>query len=174
MKQSIGQRICIIGLSSSGKSTLANNLAKKKGLDVLHLDQIAHIPNTDWKRCPIEETIAKHDKFIARENWVIDGCYRKFIPQRLARADTLIFMDFNRFSCLWNFIKRCFYSEDKRYGNLVGSTNKIKLSMIKYILITGPKKLSSYKELIKKHPHLNVIYLHSFKEVDDLLKNNLS
>ncbi|MFS0491278.1 hypothetical protein [Leadbetterella byssophila] len=44
------ERICIIGPSSSGKSTLAQALGEKFDLKVCFLDQMAHVPGTQWKR----------------------------------------------------------------------------------------------------------------------------
>lgn len=43
----LGPRICIIGPSSSGKSTLATLIGQKTNRKVVHLDQLAHEPNTD-------------------------------------------------------------------------------------------------------------------------------
>lgn len=51
------KRICIIGPSSGGKSTPAQKLGRQTGFLVLHLDKIAHIPGTNWQRCPLEETL---------------------------------------------------------------------------------------------------------------------
>lgn len=47
--EALGTRICIIGNSAAGKSTLAQHLANNLNLAVFHLDQIAHIPNTNWE-----------------------------------------------------------------------------------------------------------------------------
>lgn len=171
MKYEIGDRICIIGFSSSGKSTLAENIGKKKNIQYFHLDQLAHIPNTNWQRNDIKEFQKAHDEAIAGDKWVIDGCYSKLMPQRFARADTLIFIKMSRFGCLYRFIKRAFRKDTHRSGMLEGGIETLNTNMIKYILFKAPKKLKSYDEVIKSNPHLNVIYLKSFKEIDKLLED---
>lgn len=41
------KRICIIGGSGTGKTTLSNNLSKELNLPVYHIDGIHHLEN--WK-----------------------------------------------------------------------------------------------------------------------------
>jgi adenylate kinase family enzyme len=71
----LGDRICILGPSNSGKSTLANAIARKRGLEAVHLDVLHHLPNTDWEPRSRDEFIALHDAAIAGERWVMDGNY---------------------------------------------------------------------------------------------------
>lgn len=44
----LGSRICIMGPSNSGKSTLAKAIASRTGLPLIHLDQLHHLPDTKW------------------------------------------------------------------------------------------------------------------------------
>ncbi|UIE43486.1 hypothetical protein KOJCDNHJ_01371 [Xanthomonas citri pv. punicae] len=44
----LGPRICILGPSNSGKSTLAQAIAQARGCVPVHLDQLHHLPNTAW------------------------------------------------------------------------------------------------------------------------------
>lgn len=46
--EALGPRICIIGPSNSGKSTLAEAIYRKTNLPVIHLDQLHHLPNSQW------------------------------------------------------------------------------------------------------------------------------
>ncbi|WP_313442401.1 hypothetical protein [Brevundimonas sp.] len=39
----LGPRICIMGPSNSGKSTLAVAIGDAKGLEVVHLDRLRHL-----------------------------------------------------------------------------------------------------------------------------------
>ncbi len=165
-------RICIIGPSSSGKSTVADRLRKKLNYPVLHMDKIAHIPNTDWQRCPITETIQKHDDFIKQDNWIVEGNYGKMMPQRFERADMVIFHKFNRFGCLWRYIRRTLRDDVHRAGRLEGGIERLKWSMVDYILFKAPKKDKKYEELLLRYPHLTVIRVHSFRDVEKLLKEN--
>jgi adenylate kinase family enzyme len=162
-------RICIIGPSSSGKSTLAEKLGKKLNYPVLHMDKIAHIPNTDWQRCPIEETVRKHDEFVKQSNWIIEGNYTKMIPQRFARADMVIFHKFNRFGCLWRYICRTLRNDKNRAGILDGGTERLKWSMMKYILFDAPKRNKKYEKLLCGYSHLVVMCVRSFKDVEKLV-----
>ncbi|WP_446469952.1 GTPase [Xenorhabdus stockiae] len=85
----LGNRICIMGPSNSGKSTLANAISKKCNLKVTHLDQLFHLPNTDWQERSADEFISLHDMAIKEESWVIDGNHTKYFPQRLSRNRTM-------------------------------------------------------------------------------------
>ena len=51
----LGPRIIILGPSNSGKSTLAEAIARARGLEAIHLDQLHHQPGTDWVQRPPEE-----------------------------------------------------------------------------------------------------------------------
>lgn len=163
------KRICIIGPSSSGKSTLAHKLGQKTGFPVLHLDKIAHIPGTNWKRCSLEETIQKHDTFIRKDRWIVEGNYQKFMAQRFERADTVIVHHFNRFGCAYRFVKRAMLKQTSRAGMLDGTQDKINWKMVYYILFKAPQKMKMYSELLKKYSHLNVIHVYSFKETGQLI-----
>lgn len=163
-------RICIIGPSSSGKSTLADRLGKKFNYPVLHMDKIAHIPHTDWKRRPIAETIQKHNTFIGQDTWIIEGNYTQMMPQRFERADMVIFHKFNRFGCLWRYICRTLKNDKNRAGRLEGGIERLKWSMMDYILFKAPKKIKKYEKLLKHYPHLIVVRVYSFKDIEKLLK----
>lgn len=165
-----GTRICIIGPSSSGKSTLAEKIAGIKKLDLLHLDQAAHIAHTDWERKPFEEFRRIHNAFIAKNAWVIEGNYSRLMPQRFARADTVIFHKFNRFGCLYRFFRRAFSDSLSRPGKLEGSKDNLNLEMISHICRVVPHRYKLYEYYIAQNPGLNVITISSFKQANRLIE----
>lgn len=73
----LGPRICIIGPSNSGKSTLATAIGWARDLPPIHLDQLYHRPNTDWEPRPAAEFVALHDAAILGPRWVMDGTYSR-------------------------------------------------------------------------------------------------
>lgn len=130
---SLGPRICIMGPSNSGKSTLANAICRARGLKAVHLDQLSHLPNTDWSLRPAEEFVALHDKEIAGSEWVIEGNYSRLLPQRLERATGFILIDVPTTISLYRYIKRC-WGNNVRHGALEGGRDSVKLSMIRHII----------------------------------------
>lgn len=94
------QRVAILGSGGSGKSTLAAALAERTGLPVVHLDVLYWKPG--WKAPPTEEFAAALDAAVAEEQWILDGNFlRDDGPDpRFARADTVIFLDLPRTTCL--------------------------------------------------------------------------
>lgn len=56
----LGPRLCIIGPSNSGKSTLAAAIGRRRDLPVVHLDQLHHRPGSQWQARPREEFVALH------------------------------------------------------------------------------------------------------------------
>ena len=110
----LGPRICILGPSNSGKSTLADAIAAKQGLEPIHLDRLYHLPHTDWQPRPAGEFLTLHDAAIAGERWVMDGNYSSCLPQRLARATGLILLDLSTPLSLWRYARRTWFEGSAR------------------------------------------------------------
>ncbi len=98
------ERIIIIGCGGSGKSMLAGWLGEKLNLPVIHLDQLFWRPG--WVKAPHEEWISLHESAVSQQRWIIDGNFASTLGSRLAACDTVIFMDFSRWRCLYNIVKR--------------------------------------------------------------------
>ncbi len=98
------QRILIVGSGGSGKSTLARQLGDRLNMEVIHLDQHYFGPN--WEEPSKEEWAKRVQQLIQRPNWVMDGNYGGTMEMRIGRADTIIFLDFSRWLCLWRVLKR--------------------------------------------------------------------
>ena len=129
MISDIGNRICIIGFSCSGKSTLAFNLSKKLHLPVLFLDAIAHVPHTNWEVRDRLLLKKEHDLFIKNnEQWIIEGNYSFLMPDRFNNADIIIGLDYMNIKSILRYFKRCALKKmidqenQKAYSmNLIGS-----------------------------------------------------
>lgn len=98
------RRITIIGPPGSGKSTLAHQLGQRLDLPVHHLDRLFWWPG--WVMAPRHEYIAEVERLIAEARWIIDGNYTSTLPQRLERADAVIFLQPNRWKSLYRVVLR--------------------------------------------------------------------
>ena len=98
------QRVLVIGSPGAGKSTFARKLAPLAGLPLIHLDAEYHLPG--WVERDEDEWNAKVDDILARDCWIIDGNFGASMDRRLARADTVILLDYPGLLCLWRVIKR--------------------------------------------------------------------
>ncbi len=147
--QELGRRICILGPSNSGKSTLAAAIARKLGLPAVHLDQLHHLPGTDWQPRPTAEFVALHDAAIAGESWVMDGNYSKCMPQRLQRATGVILLDISVPASLLRYFRRTLY-EHRRVGSLEGGRDSVKWLMIRHIAVVSPKNRRRYAAMFDK------------------------
>ncbi len=144
----LGNRICILGPSNSGKSTLADAIARKCELKAVHLDQLYHLPNTHWKARPTEAFIHLHDSEITGERWVIDGNYTKCLPQRLSRATGLILLDVSTALSLMRYFYRTLF-EGQRHGGLDGAKERINWPMLHHITAVTPNNRKRYAEMFE-------------------------
>jgi len=133
----LGPRIVILGPSNSGKSTLADAIGRARDVPVIHLDQLHHRPNTDWRPRPAEEFLDLHDRAIAGSRWVMDGNYRRLLPQRLDRASGAILIKTSRATSLFRYFRRSWFEKDRR-GGLEGGKESVKWGMIHHILLGTP------------------------------------
>lgn len=161
--QELGERICILGPSNSGKSTLANAIARKRRLNPIHLDQLFHLPQTDWIPRPIDEFVALHDKAITGESWVMDGNYSVCMPQRFLRATGIILLDISTPLSLFRYARRALFGKE-RIGGLEGGQDSIKWNMIHHIAIVTPANRQRYA-ILYDQLHLPKIRLRSARAI---------
>lgn len=130
----LGERICIIGQSGGGKSTLATAIGERLGLPVVHLDQYRHVPGSQWHPRSDEEFVELHDSAIRGNRWVIEGNYSKLMPRRLQRATGLIVIDISTSVSLARYFRRTLQPTSRRVGGLEDTRDRLSWSMIDYIL----------------------------------------
>jgi len=105
------RRVMIIGPCGSGKSTLAREIAPRLGLPLVHMDQLGW--QAGWVETPDEELRDRLAAAVAGNAWLIEGNYGSVMAPRLARADTVIYLDFPISLCLWRLARRVFASRGK-------------------------------------------------------------
>lgn len=124
------RRVLVFGCSGSGKTTLADSLGQITGYPVTHLDELFWQPG--WKQLPGPEFRARQEELVARENWIIDGHYRSTMDIRLPAADTVIFLDLPRRTCL----RRVLVRSARRYGRsgpAPGCTERFELEFMRWV-----------------------------------------
>ena len=99
------ERIMIIGCGGAGKSTLAKKLGEKTGLPVVHLDQIDWSPG-NWQHLEKDEFDALLMQELQKPRWILDGNFNRTMELRLKKCDTVIYLDFNRITCILGWMKR--------------------------------------------------------------------
>jgi len=145
----LGPRICIMGPSNSGKSTLAKAIASKRSLPLIHLDQLHHLPDTKWIPRAPENFYRLHEEAIRGQQWVIEGNYTKCIYPRLKYATGLILLNVPVAIALQRYIRRC-YSSTPRIGGLTIQKENVTWEMLKYIVHIAPKNHVVHREIFEQ------------------------
>lgn len=135
----LGQRICILGPSNSGKSTLAAAIGRVRSLPVIHLDQYRHLPGTQWVERPDTEFERMHNEAMNTEQWVIEGNYSRWLPGRLRRATGLVLLDASTAASIGRYFRRSLFELD-RAGSLDGTRDRVRIEMVRFLL--GPARKS--------------------------------
>jgi adenylate kinase family enzyme len=110
------ERVNVKGTSGSGKSTFAEELARRLGVPYVELDALHHGPN--WSEPSAEEFTARVRETMdgAPDGWVIDGNYEvKLGDTVLGAADTIVWLDLP----LWLKARRLLRRSHHRIRNRV-------------------------------------------------------
>jgi adenylate kinase family enzyme len=169
------KRIAIIGCAGSGKTTLALKLKEKLSLPLHHLDQYYWKPN--WERVDFEAFSKAHDNLCDQNEWIIEGPYLRTLYYRVTCADTIIFLDLPRRTCMWSIIRRSITNYRKV---LPGSTANCKqrlfsfkyLEFLHWVWNFNKRYHKSIMQVLSEFaPDKQIYILNSFDEIDTICLN---
>ena len=166
----IPQRIAVVGVTGSGKTTLAQDLSKILSIPHIELDSIFWQEN--WVPLPVEEFRKIISQKVEGNTWIIDGNYGKVRDIIWQKADTIIWLDYGFWRIFYQlfqrtlqrvFLKEKLWNDNREhFRSQFLSTDSLFIWAIK----TYPKRKKLYPELFGKFEfaHLNIIRLNSPQE----------
>ena len=164
------QRILIIGCGGAGKSTLARALGEKTGLPVVHLDSLFWEPG--WVESSREVFDARLMAELEKPAWIIDGNYARTLPVRLQKCDTVIYLDFPRWLCIFGVLKRVLTT----YGTVrpdmpEGCPERFDWEFLKWVWNFNARNREKMFAQLQTLPPERLILLRNRREVRNFLKS---
>lgn len=154
------ERIMIIGCGGSGKSTLARILGDKTGLPVIHLDQIYWSPG-DWQHLEKDAFDDLLRRELEKPRWILDGNFNRTIPLRLEKCDAVIYLDYNRFVCIFGWLKRVISNWGKTRPDMGPNCNEhLDPEFAKWLWTFNKKNRKKYHEILAQQKDKEI---HIFK-----------
>lgn len=164
------ERIVIIGCPGSGKSTLARELGEKLNLTVVHLDRLWWTKG--WENVSMEVFDARLENALALDSWIIDGNYSRTMDARLEKCDTIIWLDYSRWACLWGMFQRAILNHGKvRLDMAEGCPDRFDWEFVKFIWNFNKNNRVLNQTRIAKSKHAKAYVLRNRKEKNDFLKS---
>lgn len=171
------KRVVIIGVTSSGKSTLAERIARHFDLECIELDGLYWEPN--WQAPPAEDFRARVAEAVQAEKWIAAGNYRVVRDLLWSRAEAIIWLDYSIWRVFWQLTRRNF----RRWWTqeLLWGTNRERLwthfklwskeSLYNWLFQTYWRRRREFPALLSQpeHQHLQVIRFRHPGETDQWL-----
>ena len=166
------KRIVVIGCGGSGKTHLSITLGRSLDIPVIHLDMLFWKPG--WKASKRDEFLEAQRTALSGEYWIADGNYGGTMKERIALADSVLFLDLPTLTCLSGVIRRYFrFRNTVRPSMTLGNNGRLTKSFLLWILSYRRHRRPSILNLLAQiDPLKNVVVLKSRREVDDFILRN--
>lgn len=165
------ERVMIIGCGGAGKSTLARKLGEKTGLPVVHLDQIYWSPG-NWQHLEKEEFDSLLLTELEKPCWILDGNFNRTMELRLAKCDTVIYLDFNRFTCIFGWLKRVITNWGTARPDMApGCEEWFDPEFAKWLWNFNKQNRTRYLKLLAEQTDKKVHVFQNRRQVDRFLSN---
>ena len=164
------RRILIIGCSGAGKSNLARKLSAALGLPLIGLDRAYWRPG--WIEPSLAEWRETVSRLVAEPAWVMDGNYSGTFDLRMPQADTLVWLDYLRATCLRRVILRVLKGYGRTRPDLPeGCPEKIDLTFWRWVWDFPTRSRPGIPTAIERHgTHLRVVRLTNNRAVAAFLR----
>ena len=159
------ERICIIGGSGTGKTTLADNLAEQLNLPVYHIDGIHHLQN--WEVRDKDERDKIILEKIEEDRWIVDGTYSTTLKQRLDKSDYVIYLDYPTITQVKGILGRFAKNHGKEKKEIPGCKEKMSWEFFWWVVKWRKNKR---KEIIEALQGVDSSKIHVFKTRKQLNK----
>ena len=168
------KRILVIGSGGAGKSTIARAIAERLPLPLVHLDELYWRPG--WTPMPTGEWEQLVCEQVAAPEWVMDGNYGGTLDARLARCDTVVFLDVPRLVCLWRVVKRDLQFRGRDRPDMApGCPERLSLEFVWWIwTYPARRRRGILEKLAALRPDQRVFVLSSRSMVRDFLDLELA
>lgn len=110
------RRVLVIGSPGAGKSTLSARLAAKLDVPVIYLDLHHWLPGWVYRDSASAREIVRD--LATGPAWVMDGNFAETFDLRMPRADTLVWLDYPRMTCVRRILTRTIRGYGKRPADL--------------------------------------------------------
>jgi adenylate kinase family enzyme len=173
------QRVVVVGVTSSGKSTLAERLARRFDLSYIELDAFHWEPN--WQSAPLEVFRARVEKATQTQKWISAGNYHIVRDLLWPNAEAVIWLDYSLWRVLWQLTHRSlrrWWTRELLWGtNYEPIWTHLKFwstdSLYHWLFKTYWRRKREYLRLLSQpeHQHLKLIRFTRPSETEEWLKS---
>jgi len=96
--------VLIYGVTGSGKTSLAQQVAERTGLPWHSVDDLTWEPG--WVEVPPQEQRRRIEGICAGEQWILDAGYSTWLDLVLARVELIVALDYPRWLSLGRLVRR--------------------------------------------------------------------
>ena len=170
-----GERIAVVGVTGSGKTTVAEALAGLYGVPHIELDALHWGP--DWQEPPLEVFRQRVSQALEGPAWVADGNYSKVRDVVWGRATTLVWLDYSLpvvyWRLIWRTLERLVTRKKLWNGNRETLRGMLfsRDSLLFYAMPSQRKQRMHYPQILAQteYSHLQIIQARSPREIDNWL-----
>lgn len=166
--KNLGNKIVVVGVSASGKSTFSRKLAKKLNLPLTLMDKIMWKPG--WNYIGDDETVKKLEEISIQDKWIIEGYIttpaRTFL---FDRADIIIYLDYHSIVSSIRYIKRWWKHRKDPRPELPGSPERFSFKFLRLVWTKG-EAITLDRFLDEVEDQDKIVRLSSLRETRIFLK----
>jgi len=165
------RKIAVFGKPGGGKSTLSKAIASKTDIPLHALDLLEF--ETGGIRVPEDVYLERHAGILRQDAWLIEGLGTlATFRQRLAEADTLVYVDRPMWQHCWWVSKRFVLSPFRKPESWPDGSPLLRSTVTSWLNLYRGRKVwtSEFRKKIEAHaPHKNVYVISSDKDIAGLM-----